>query len=85
MDFFELMEEVESTCLLENQGSTTLKDIHLMVVYLIFFQLFFFFEREAGKYMDQGCGFEFIRLEEDGPSQEASPHIYAIKVNKCVL
>ena len=35
--------------------------------------------------MDQGCGFEFIRLEEDGPSQEASPHIYAIKVNKCVL
>ena len=42
VDFFELMEEVENTCLLENQGSTTLKDIHLMVVYLIFYQLFFF-------------------------------------------
>ena len=79
------MEEVESICLLENQGSTTLKDIHLMVVYLIFYQLYFFLKREAGKCMDHGCTFEFIRLEEDGPSQEASPHIYAVKVNKCVL
>eukprot|EP00092_Neocalanus_flemingeri_P087963 GFUD01111089.1.p1 GENE.GFUD01111089.1~~GFUD01111089.1.p1 ORF type:complete len:578 (+),score=143.83 GFUD01111089.1:34-1767(+) len=68
VEFREEFEKIEQVCQVEHNGSYTLKFIHLL--------------RFSCMHFDGGTGAELVRVESDGPPKTASPHIFAIEVNK---
>ena len=84
VDFRDQMEAVKNACEVDHSGSTTLKNVHLMVCtswVLNLFQ-FVFFQRFASQHFDGGSGSELVRLESDGPPKDGSPHLLVIEVNR---
>ena len=73
VDFQDHLENILKICHIENNGSTTLKVIHILVIFICLIIVLI-------SLLHRRC--EFIRLEEDGPPNVSSPHIYAVKVNK---
>ena len=79
------MDTVAEVCQLDKNGSETLKFIHLLVGFYFIFSMYIdvlSFQRFAGVHFDQGEGFEFMRLESDGPPKTSSPHILAIEPSR---
>ena len=85
VEFRDKMESIEEDCDIENSGSSTLKEIHLLVKKraLQFKRtLYCVLQRFATEFYD-GSLKELLRIEGDGPPDESgSPHIYAIEVER---
>ena len=78
------MANIEEVCEVENNGSSTLKDIHLLVCrnVPIYSEIFLLLQRFACGHFDKSNGADLVRLDSDAPPTTGSPHIYAIEVTK---
>ena len=82
--FQDSMANIEEVCLLENSGSSTWKEIHLLVCISgpLTQEHFCLLQRFACGHFDQSNGADLVRLDSDGSPKTGSPHIFAIEVTK---
>ena len=84
VEYQDHLANLERMCQIEHNGTVTVKYLQLLVMrtFLELNIVMSFLQRTACKHFDKGKGFELIRLAEDGPPVDSSPHIYAELVNK---
>ena len=83
VEFKESLASVEETCLVEHNGSTTWKEIFLLVRNVCSISvLIVSLQRSFAKHFD-GSLSELLRMEADGePHPSGSPHLYVVESQK---
>lgn len=85
VEFQSQLQEVSLVCEVEYSGSTTLRDIHIIVSNIIEYYYLnwnIWWQRKAVEYWDKGDGYDLLRLESDVGSVKSSPHLFAIMVDR---
>ena len=92
VEFIENLERIDVDTELKYGGSTTFRDIQILVIFLKLYSNIVenFLQRLVCKHFDESEGSEFIRfnagvnsdLESDPPSASPSPHLVANCVDK---
>ena len=78
------LRDMKLVCDLEMQGSTTLRDLYLLVCLYLIFLVYSIIcpQRLASEHFDKGGNKWLIRHQDDDESvQDSSPHILAIRSN----